>query len=143
MGGAGANSPCGERLRQLRDVGRSRLAVRGPARPVLSGPCSQFRRVAAWNPNFAANAAWLNPRRFRTERTSIVGTSTVVTRTGTSFPSTQSIASFRLAIIRLPALCLCRLVVRVFFISRSSSGTPRNESPIPLYAISGTGLMPR
>ncbi len=52
-------------------------------------------------------------------------TCNVGTRTGTSFPSTQSTASRRLAMIRLPALGFRCLVVRVFFISPSSSGSPQ------------------
>lgn len=70
-------------------------------------------------------ADWLNPRRFRIARTSMAGTSTVVTRTWTSFPSTQSTASLKLAMIRPPALGFRRFIVRVFFIAPSSSGTPR------------------
>jgi hypothetical protein len=86
-------------------------------------PCSQFRKVAGWKPNFAAKAAWLRPRCLRVSRTSIVGTSTVETRTATSMPSTQSTASWKLAIY--PAVSALfpnlRLVVTFLFIESSLS----------------------
>jgi hypothetical protein len=88
-------------------------------------PCSQFFSVAGWNPNLAANAAWLSPSRLRVARTSTVGTSTVVTRTATSLPSAHATASFRLAMIRLPALGDRCLVPRFFFNAPSFSGTPQ------------------
>src|SRR5438045_194291 len=72
----------------------------------LVRPCSQFFKVAGWNPNFAANWDWLSRSFRRTARTLVEGTLTFVMRTGIVPPPAHAIASFKLAMTSWPTLVL-------------------------------------